>query len=222
MKTLRSFLAVSIAFFTLIHFSSAQVSLDVHAGFSPGKNINSQEIRVTDLDGPVNYGLRPSSQDAGYTVGIGLTKDLESGFFFRSELQYNYVNTTYEMRELQPIGEGPRPMSFDASQHTLLLPLSVGVRIGNVRVLSGIDANLVVSGNHGLNAYESVQDNSSNLYMGWHAGIAYDIDRVGFELRYTQDFKNYSQGYVVGDKDLEFYGNRNRFTVLAKYNFVAN
>jgi len=38
-------------------------------------------------------------------------------------------------------------------------------------------------------------------------------------VRYSQDFKNHGQGYSIGGKELTFYGNRLRWTVLGKYYF---
>ena len=197
--------------------ANAQAKFDAHVGFSPAANLKGQEIRITDLDGPVNYAMSPSEQGAGYTFGLGLTKDMESGFFIRAELQYNYSKTTYQLREILPIGEGPFPMTFDDTHHSLVIPLSVGVKLGKVRILSGVDANAILARTQGLDQFESFQDNSSTLFMSWHAGLGLDLNRVGFEVRYTQDFQNYGQGYTVGEKDLDFYGNRNRWTVVAKY-----
>jgi outer membrane protein with beta-barrel domain len=215
---LRKHLLLTVALCTFtFNTTSAQTTFDGHIGVSPAQNIGSQEIRINCWNGEAKGALRPSRQSAGITAGLGITHDLESGFFLRGELQYIYSKTQFVMRDVTPTSERLSTFTFDVANHVLALPLSVGVRLGSFRVLSGVNVNAALKSTTALARLDNFYDNSSSLYMGWHAGLEYDLGNIGLEVRYSNDFRNYGQGYSVGEKELIFYGNRNRWTVLVKY-----
>ena len=123
------------------------------------------------------------------------------------------------MRDLLPFGESPTPLRYKTANHALTAPLSLGVRLGLFNVLSGINVNALIHSSTTLTSVSNFEDNASPLYLGWHAGLGYDLGNIGLEVRYTQDFKNHGEGYSIDGKELIFYGNRLRWTVLMKYQF---
>ncbi len=204
---------------SVFYTATAQSKFDVHVGFSPAQKISSQEIRVISLKGQCNGAFSPTQQSTGLTIGMGVTHALKSGFFMRAEMQYYTAKTHYEMREILPSSERVSNLTYYQSNHTITLPLSVGVQLGSFRVTSGVNANAVVHSTSTLTNLRNFKDSSSAMYLGWHAGLGYDIGSFGLEIRYSQDFGNYGQGYSIGDRELTYYGNRLKWTFLAKYYF---
>jgi len=202
-----------------LYTASAQSTFDVHVGYSPAQKINSQEISVVNLNGQCNGAFSPSQQSSGITAGLGVTHVLKSGFFMRAEIQYYHAKTSYEMKEIVPSSERLAMLSYSQSNHTISLPLSVGVQLGSFRVTSGVNVNAIVHTTSTLPNLQNFKDGSSSMYVGWHAGLGYDLGNFGLEIRYSQDFANYGQGYSIGNKELKFYGNRLRWTILVKYYF---
>jgi hypothetical protein len=211
-------LVLSLVFLTSAMYTlSAQTIFDVHVGYSPAQDIGSQDIRVNFNNGSTDGLLRPSRQSAGYTIGLGVTHDMPSGFFLKGELQYHRSKIHYEMYPIQAPNELSSAVMFYETIHTIAVPLSVGVRLGSFRVLSGVNANARIKSKTTLENLHDFSDNSSSLYMGWHASLGYDLGDFGLEVRYSQDFGNHAQGYSIGEKELTYYGNRIRWTILAKY-----
>jgi len=219
MKTRKLILLITALSISSFYVASAQTKFDAHVGISPARELGSQEIRVAFLGGKCNAAIRPSKQSAGITLGMGIMQTMKSGFFLRAEGQYLHSKTYYSMREIQESGERPANLTYSESSHTISLPLSVGVRLGSFRVHSGVNINAIIQSKTTLTNLGDFNDNSSPLYLGWHAGIGYDLGDIALEIRYSQDFRNYGQHYSIGEKELNFYGNRLRWTVLVKYYF---
>jgi len=203
----------------MCYTASAQSTFNVHVGFSPAQKIESQEIRVILTEGQCHGAFSPTQQSSGITAGLGVTHSLKSGFFMRAEFQYSFGKTTYEMRDIALVSERLATLNYNKSNHILTLPLSIGVKLGSFRVTSGVNANAIVHSTTTLTQLSNFKDGSRSMYLGWHAGLGYDIGKIGLEVRYSQDFGNYGQGYSIGEKELVFYGNRLRWTALIKYYF---
>jgi len=142
---------------------------------------------------------------------------MKSGFFMRAALHYNYSKVHYGLREIISQNEGYSPMDLNETNHVLSLPLSIGVELGIIRITSGVNANTIVHSTTTLTNLDRTQDNGPKFYAGWHSGIGLDIKKFGVELRYTQDFRNYGDGYTIGNKELTFYGNPFKWTLITKY-----
>ena len=213
------FLLITFVTIGISYSAEAQTTFDAHVGYSPAQKIGSQEVRVINSVGNCNAAFSATKQAARYTAGIGVTHTMESGFFVKAELEYLYSKTEYEMRDLLVSSERLPTLAYYTSNSTISVPLSVGVRLGSFRVLSGVNANLVAHSMTTLNNLGNFSDNSSSLYVGWHAGLGYDLGKLGLELRYSQDFKNYAQGYSIADKQITLYGNRLRWSILLRYYF---
>jgi Outer membrane protein beta-barrel domain len=200
-----------------IPISSAQTSFDVLLGYSPGQNINAQEIPVHMGYGSSRSAITPIRQSAGYTVGLGVRHTVAPGFFIGAELQYFYYKVDYALRENASRNDGFLPMDLNEINHVMSLPISVGVDLGIVKITSGVNVNTVVNSTTTLSSLEGMEDNSRPFYAGWHSGVGVDLKKFGIEMRYNQDFRNYGQGYSIGKKELTFYGNPLRWTFLFKY-----
>lgn len=161
--------------------------------------------------------ISPIRQLGGYTVGLGARYNMRNGFLVRAELQYNYSKVQYGVREITSIHEGYSRMDLNETNHVISLPLSIGVELGIVRITSGVNANAVVQSTTTLVSLEDMADNSPQFYMGWHAGTGINLNKFGIELRYTQGFRNYGQGYSIGNKELTFYGNPFRWSFILNY-----
>ena len=106
------------------------------------------------------------------------------------------------------------------SEHRIVLPVYAGAHLWNFTAYSGVSANMIVGKSSDFDQFDSFNDTSSKFYMGWHAALGYHLGPVEFEVRYTQDFKNYGSGYELAEKDMVFYGNRSRWLFLVKYNLL--
>ena len=141
-------------------------------------------------------------------------------FLIGAELQYQTSSTDFAMWDLEGDSEYRPTMTMSEREHRLVLPISVGARIWNFTLTSGVNANLILNKSSEFEQFDTFNSDCSKMYMGWHAGLGYHIGPVEIEARYMQDFKNYGAGYQIAGKDMIFYGNQSRWVFLAKFNLM--
>jgi len=215
---IRLILSVLAMFFS--SFLIAQLSTSVYLGVGPAKSLNSNSEFTPKAIDNRDFSLQPVKQLMTYTGGVAVFHTFPSNFLIGGELQYQTSTTEYALREISGDSEYNTSMTVNASEHRIALPVSVGVHLGNFTAYSGVSANMIVSKSSNFDQFDSFNDTGSNFYMGWHAGLGYHLGPVEFEVRYTQDFKNYGSGYEIAKKDMIFYGNRSRWLFLVKYDLL--
>lgn len=194
---------------------NAQVSYSVHAGASPAKSLRSAAIRIPSWNGQGDYALRPTRQSETFKLGLGISRVYKSRFLVQSEVAYSTSSTEYSMWEIPFDSESRPSMTIQSREHRLTIPLSIGAQLGDFRVHSGVNLNAIIFKESGFTELPDFTDNGSVMYLGWHAGLRYDLGPVGLEVRYEQDFRNYGQGLETSQREVVFYGNRSRLMILA-------
>jgi hypothetical protein len=213
---------ITILVVVLPFVAKAQFSPSAYIGFGPSHKLHNNAQILTNLMLNEDYRIAPTEQSVTWVGGINATFMYESGFFFASELQYRTSATKYIIQAVSQLSEGNATMHASEREHVLAIPASIGVQLGKFNIHSGIQANFIVSQSNELQQFNTFEDNSSGIFMSWHTGIAYILSPITLEIRYTQDFKNYGAGYRLADEDLAFYGNRNYWLVMVRYNLLAN
>jgi len=221
MKT-RNILVIMILLQATLGFG--QVRISTFAGYAPAQKINAQNIPIGVAPEGEEYALRATRKNASYVAGVGIEKDLNSCFFLASELRYMYESNDYEMfliNELATSESTAEPsMKYATKNHRLSVPLSVGARIGNFRMLSGFDMNFAVASNSTLeNQFPQYSYDPEVLSFGWHTGAGVVFGHVGVEIRYSQDFRNIGQDNAFGDQSIKFYGSQSRWLGIVSYYF---
>ena len=157
-----------------------------------------------------------------YTGGVSVHHTFPSRFLIGGELQYQTSSTEYALWDISGDSEYNKSMSVMESEHRIVLPVYAGAHLWNFTAYSGVSANMIVGKSSDFDQFVSFNDTGSKFFMGWHAALGYHLGPVEFEVRYTQDFKNYGSGYELAEKDMVFYGNRSRWLFLVKYNLLYN
>lgn len=207
---LSTFLAVSL---------QAQWSFSANIGAAPGQDLNSNAVSLASLYEGSDFALEPTRQSATYALGVTAKKNLGSDFFLQTELMYNTSKTEYRLDEIGENIEFNLGNEFAMREHRLTIPVSLGADLGNFSAHTGVNINGIISSEDELDNLPGIDDDSKSLYLGWHAGLKYNIGSIGLEVRYMQDFRNHASGLTYGSKEIEFYGNRSRIMFLASYNF---
>lgn len=199
---------------------TAQLSTSMYLGVGPSKDLKSNSEYAPRVVGDRNFNLQPVKQRMTYTAGFAVYKTFPSQFLIGAELQYQSSSTEYAFWEISGDSEYAPAIDVVESEHSILLPVSVGAHIWNFTAYTGVSANMIVGKSSDFDQFVSFNDTGSKMYMGWHAGLGYHLGPVEIEVRYTQDFRNYGSGYELAEKDMVFYGNRNRWLLLVKYNLL--
>ena len=207
------FLIAAMASFTSL---KAQWSTNAYFAVGPSQDIKATMVDVTDASG-TDFALDPEKQSMTIAAGVGAEYVFAGEFFLAGELQYNTSESEFNMTELTPGAEYTQRFTLTHREHRLATPISVGVWLGNFRVHSGVTANFIVSEQSDFDDLDYFEDTASSAYMGWHAGLGYQVGPVEIEARYSQDFRNHAHGFTMNNETVDFYGNRNQWLFIAKY-----
>ncbi len=210
----RSILIVTTLYISIFSIS-AQVSYSVHAGAGPAKSLRSAAVRIPSWNGQGDYALRPIRQSETFKLGFGISRVYNSRFLVQSEVAYSTSSTEYAMWQIPFDSENRPSMTIQSREHRLTIPVSIGAQLGNFSLHSGVNLNAIIYKDSGFKELPDFVDNGSVIYLGWQAGLRYDLGPVGLEVRYEQDFRNYGQGLETPRREVLFYGNRSRFMILA-------
>ena len=213
-------LLLSAAAMLFSSFLFAQLSTSVYIGAGPSQSLSSNSEYTSNVIENRDFNLQSVEQRMTYTGGISVYHTFPSRFLIGGELQYQTSSTEYTMWDISGDSEYNNSMSVMETEHRIALPVFAGAHLWNFTAYSGVSANMIVAKSSDFDQFDSFNDTSSKFYMGWHAGLGYHLGPVEFEVRYTQDFKNYGSGYELAEKDMVFYGNRSRWLFLAKYNLL--
>ena len=205
--------------FVLHSFTSlAQIRLTANAGFGPALSYNSQEIALKEEMNGREYAAKAIRKAPTYTAALNATYDIDANFFLSGELRYLYEKSEFQLAEIIPGGElGSQPMSLTTTEHKLGIPVSVGARYKNFKVLTGFDLNFIVDQKSDFESIASYSYTGSNVYTGWHGAIGAEFGRIELEVRYMHDFRNVGEGYTLGEQDLDFYGQQGRWLFSIGY-----
>lgn len=144
------------------------------------------------------------------SIGISLTKDF-GNLFFTGEVHYRKSAFSMRIQNFQDIDE---PMSyFEEESNVIHLPVTGGLKFGNLRLGVGPVFNFQTSQSKGNFQIHNIDERKRNLQMGLQVGVGYDLNnhiRVG--VKYENAFSK------IGD-DYDYRGKR--LPINSKLDFVT-
>ena len=151
-------------------------STDYQAGaklklVSARMNISSDLVSTSNAESEVGY------QFGGF-FRVNINK-----IYVEVELLYSKIKTQLVFNDYDGI-VGFDPLA-EFEFNTIEIPLSIGYRIGNLRLFMGPSLSNLVSGQRSfLNEIEKVTDDYNRTNLMWHWGIGGDFERVLIDLTY--------------------------------------
>jgi len=179
MNKLKGFIILTFALILLPVSLSAQTysySTDYQAGaklklVSARMNISSDLVSTSNAESEVGY------QFGGF-FRVNINK-----IYVEVELLYSKIKTQLVFNDYDGI-VGFDPLA-EFEFNTIEIPLSIGYRIGNLRLFMGPSLSNLVSGQRSfLNEIEKVTDDYNRTNLMWHWGIGGDFERVLIDLTY--------------------------------------
>ncbi|OEK04451.1 outer membrane beta-barrel protein [Roseivirga misakiensis] len=151
-------------------------STDYQAGakiklVSARMNISSELVSTSD-----------ASSEVGYQFG-GFFRVNINKVFVEADLLYSKIKTQLVFNDFDGI-VGFDPLA-EFEFNTIEIPLSIGYRIGNLRLFMGPSISNLVSGQRSfLNEIEKVTDEYNRTNLMWHWGIGGDFQRIFIDINY--------------------------------------
>ena len=181
--------------------ASAQWSFYLQGGYSPAKNPTSTHVFVNRDNPKEEFLFNVVEMKSQYAAGMQARLDLNEYFFTEigllfSQQQYTYLVThTFKASDI-----AAEEMKDKINQ--LIIPASIGAKLGKVEVLSGLSLIRCFMKENELEHIPGYANNASCLQMGWHAGANFRIDRVLVGVAYEARMARVCEGMTVNDGSL--------------------
>jgi len=213
-----SFITILLCLTTLI---SAQVHIDVKAGFSPGSD-NPSTAKFINRDNPwEEFRFCLIHVDPQFYGGIKANVELNSPFFLEGGLAYTKRTSMYQANFTMPKPTElvPEEMQMSISEHLILLPIDIGASLGAFDITSGLRLNKIISTDNELTQLKGYGNNRNSLSWGWQSGVRYAFHRMMAGVEYQAEMKRDCEGMNVNDESLELRYVPGRFVFSLQYRF---
>jgi hypothetical protein len=156
---------------------------------------------------------------AAYFVGVGAKYDLQP-FFLAAEAQYNRREYIYDVVYTFPgFGRTEQSVQYAEYMNVINVPLSLGVDLGTVDVVSGFLPQIVLSQQSELENLIGYSQKLSRVRFGWHTGFAVNVSQLRIGVNYQMDFNNYADHAYIRNQPLALQGRSTRILGTIAYNF---
>jgi hypothetical protein len=197
----------------------SQISMTFTAGVSPQQTPVSHYIFVNRSAPRDEFTFDLSQVKASYFVGVGAKYDVKP-FFFTGEAQYNKREYIYNVAYTFPaFGRTEEAVRYSEYMHVINLPVSVGVDLGVVDVMSGFLPQLIVSQQSDLEDIDGYSQKLNSLRFGWQSGFAANVSNMRIGLMWQMDFNNYADHVYVREESLSLQGRSSRLLGTLSYHF---
>ncbi len=134
-------------------------------------NINSELVSTSSTESEVGY------QFGGfYRVNI-------DRIYVQPELLFSKIKTQLVFNDYNGVS-GFNPLA-QFEFNTLEIPVNIGYRIGNLRLMMGPSFSILLSGERSfLNEVEKVTSEYNRTNFMWHWGIGGDFQRIFIDIKY--------------------------------------
>jgi hypothetical protein len=215
------FVAAGVMFiFLALNQSHAQIRLDVFGGASPSATPSHAGILMNRESPHEEFIFNVAKVEPQFFFGAKAHMDLHSPFFLETGLLYSQRKSIYSV--FYTMVDAEHPVSNHLLNHTmqlLMMPVNIGVSMGNVEVTSGIRAYHSFGTKTQLTQLANYQTENSFLQFGWQAGAGIFIGRTKIGIEYQSDFSRVGHGMSVNGHSLELPNVHGQFLATIQQSF---
>ena len=197
----------------------AQVSMVYSIGISPQQTPGGPYIFVNRSSPKNEFAFDLAQVKASYFVGAGVRYTF-APFFLMTEAQYNKREYIYNVEPTYPgFGRTEETIQYTESMHVINVPVSLGVDLGVMEVISGFVPQIIAGHQTDLDNLSGYSEKLKTIRFGWHTGLAAKIANVRLGLDYQMDFNNYADHIYINGQNLGLNGTSNRIVGSIAYVF---
>jgi hypothetical protein len=213
------FLALMASIAGLSTVSSQKVMMTFNAGVAPQHTPSTHHIFVNRSTPRDEFTFDLAQVKASYLIGAGARYDMKP-FFLAAEAQYNRREYVYNVDYTFPgFGRSEQAQIMAENMNVINLPLSLGVDLGIVDVTSGFLPQWIISQQSDLADLYGYSQKLDKLRLGWHSGIAANINDLRVGILWQMDFNNYADHAFINGQNLELPGRASRMLGTLSYQF---
>lgn len=151
----------------------------------------------------------------GFQAGIFFQARM-GGFYLQPEVLFNSSSATYRITDF---GNGLVDQAFRESYRYLDIPVTMGVKLGPVRLGAGPVGHVFLSSGGNLNQWEQYREDFRALELGYQAGIGLDIWKLVIDVRHEGNLGRFGNHLNVGGNAIAFGERPQRLVVSVGYAF---
>jgi len=213
------FISLILSLLPIFSAQSQNVFMTFSTGMSPQQTPATHYIFVNRSSPRNEFTFDLAQVKASYFIGFGAKYDVKP-FFFAAEAQYNRREYIYNIAYTFPgFGRSEQTELLTESMNVINVPLSLGVDLGIVDVVSGFLPQVILSQDSDLRNLEGYNQNLKWLRFGWHTGLAANIGSMRAGLSMQMDFNNYADHAFIRDQSLSLQGRSTRMLGTLSYQF---
>lgn len=176
------------------------------------KPADVSEIRLKN--GADSFKLKLNDANYGFHLG-GWARFTFAKVYIQPELLFNSSKVEYKITKLNTTLDSFRNETF----RNLDIPIMVGTKLGSFRINAGPVAHIRINGSSDLTNTAGYSEKFKSSTWGYQAGIGFDANAVGIDLRYEGNFDNFGNHLTFGGKTYEFSKTPSRFVATVAIAF---
>ncbi len=146
--------------------------------------------------------------DANYGFHFGAWARLTfAKIYIQPEVLFNSSKVEYRYNKINSAVDSFRNETF----RNIDIPLMIGTKLGSFRINAGPVAHIHINSSSELENTSGYSEKFKSSTFGYQAGIGFDANRVGIDLRYEGNFDNFGNHLNFGGKTYEFSKAPSRF-----------
>lgn len=197
----------------------SQVHFDVKFGASPGTKPVSAGLIVNRDNPHEEFVFNMVQVKPQFYGGIRANVQLASPFFLESGISYTRKTSRYQLNYTMHSKEHPEEMYMNESEDMFLLPVDIGVSIGDIDVTSGLTAMKTISSIKELSHLKGFQTDGNSIKLGWQMGVRYGFKRTLVGVEYQGSLNRVGHGMYVNGKPLEIMNVPGKMVFTMQYRF---
>lgn len=215
---MKKLLLSAIISFATSSIMLSQIHFDVKLGISPGSNANGNAILVNRENPFSEFQFNVIHTDPQFYGGIRTHINLKEPFFLESGLSYTKRTSVYSLNFTLPQREPmTKMMQMNVKEDIILLPVDIGVAIGNFEVTSGLRLNRIMNSTNELSHLAGFSHDKNSMQMGWQMGVRYGFANVLAGVEYIGTLNRLCQGMFVNGKSMELMNVPGRLALTLQY-----
>jgi hypothetical protein len=215
----KSFILTMLIMTMIVSWMQGQIQMTFTAGMSPQQTPESHYIFVNRSSPRDEFTFDLNQVKSSLFVGVGAKYNLDQ-FFFQAEAQYNKREYIYDVAYTFPgFGRTEQSVRYTEEMNVINVPLSLGVDLGIVDVVSGFVPQLIVSQQSDLSNISGYDQKLDFLRFGMHTGFAVNVDQLRLGVDWQMDFNNYADHAYIRNQPLSLQGRSTRVLGTLSYIF---
>ena len=183
---------------------SAQIKFDIVAGVSPGTSPATPGVTINRHLPHEEFVFNLNKVDPQFLAGVKSRVELSEPFFMDAGLFYARRISTYGV--VYTIVDQEHPVSkhlMKETDHTVMLPVNVGVNMGSVDITSGFRVIQSIRKKTDLQNLPGFNIDSNRPLFGWQAGAGISFLRSRIGLEFQGNFARAGHDMFVDGQSME-------------------